>query len=123
MPSPLFFSACVAAAAVLYYLWTSKQPLQVHDLVATKHVIISTDLSAGVTGPHGGCAHCNPQLRFPDGEPRSTTQQGNLFINYRPQARSSGNYDLHYQALITYECCHGRGMLVLLLAVLLAACC
>jgi hypothetical protein len=87
MPTRVFFSACAAAAAVLCYLWTSKQPLPVHDLASTKHVIISTDLSAGITGPHGGCAHCNPQLLFPNPERDSTTQQGNFFINYRPQAR------------------------------------
>jgi hypothetical protein len=92
MLTRVFISACVAAVAVLCYLWTSKQPLRVLDLAAIKHVVISADLSAGVTGPHGGCAHCNPQLLFPgsdrDSTTPATTQQGNFFINYRPQARA-----------------------------------
>ncbi|KAF6251161.1 hypothetical protein COO60DRAFT_1562736 [Scenedesmus sp. NREL 46B-D3] len=87
MATRLIAGACAAAAAVLHYLWTWQQPFHEDGCTQIKHVIISTDLSAGVTGPHGGCAHCNPQLLFPNSEPGSTTQQGNFFINYRPQAR------------------------------------
>lgn len=48
---------------------------------ATKQLIISTDLSAGIAGPHGGCAHCNPQLVYP----LAGSWDHNFFINYRPQ--------------------------------------
>lgn len=78
-----FVTACgVCLVAVLGAVFRWRDEGTWTGSVKQVHLIISTDLSAGITGPHGGCAHCNPQLVFP-----LETSEHNFFVNYRPQVK------------------------------------